>query len=277
MAPVVVVSVGYTWVCSDFATTWHQREAHTAAAMVIGDMHVAKFLVESCARNNMACGSWRGHGGCVCTTCVVYRSNWRVNKGGERRRQWSLGVLVAVHHWVLQIQVQLTLVTPSFPIQKMTTHLASHIFRGTKRQRRETWHRNTFFPRNFVPTNEGKEVRKYSASYKWKINRRKDEMDLTLTYAWRQGRLNHGERHPTPEKRRCLSKTSRLTKFSCNVVRGGHRKTYRAWPCTAMQLYATAVRSRANFRGNHTVCTVVTCLTRQTHCKIQSKQNSKLA
>ena len=196
--------------------------------MVVGDMHIAKFLVESCARNHKACGSWRGHGGCGCTKCIVYRSNWRVNKGGERRRQWSVGVLVAVHHWVLQIQVQLTLVTPSFPVQKMTTHLASHIFRGTKRQRRETWHRNTFFPRNFVPTNEGKEVRKYSASYKWKIkfffSDEKMKWILTLTYAWRQARLNHGERHPTPEKRRCLSEASRLTNLSCNVAHGGNRK-----------------------------------------------------
>ena len=32
-------------------------EGHTVASMVVGDMHIAKFLVESCARNHKACGS----------------------------------------------------------------------------------------------------------------------------------------------------------------------------------------------------------------------------
>lgn len=56
IAPLVVVGVGYKSVCSDFRTTCHQRKAHTAAAMVVGDMratiicrHVAGYVVESSA------------------------------------------------------------------------------------------------------------------------------------------------------------------------------------------------------------------------------------
>ena len=142
--------------------------------------------------------------------------------------------------------MQLTLVTPSFPVQKMTTHLASHIFRGKKRQRRETWHRNTFLPRNFVPTNEGKAVRKYCASYKWRFDfffpDEKMKCILTLTYSTKISRA---------ELRR---KTSNIREKAMPVqdlavdqlfVQCSAWRAQKNLPCMTMHCYATLCNCRA--------------------------------
>ena len=70
IAPLVLVSGDYKWVCSDFATTWHQGEAHTAVAMVVGGVrtmvvcrHVARYVVESWAWNRNTAGFSKGHEG----------------------------------------------------------------------------------------------------------------------------------------------------------------------------------------------------------------------
>ena len=78
ITPFVVVSAGYKWLCSDFATTWHQREAHTTATMVIIRSHVTSYVVESSTLNRNAAGFWKEmKAGAVCTTWIVYRRDWQ--------------------------------------------------------------------------------------------------------------------------------------------------------------------------------------------------------
>ena len=110
IAPLVLVSGDYKWVCSDFATTCHQGEAHTAAAKVVGGVrtmvicrHVARYVVESWARNRNAAGFSKGHEG-VYNLCSLRERGTRAR---DNHCQLEVKLLsISVLRWVVHFPPQ---------------------------------------------------------------------------------------------------------------------------------------------------------------------------